>query len=120
MHRLITFLTLFTSLSTLMCCALPALFVALGAGAVFSSLLGIFPQLIWISEHKTMVFIVAGGFLILGGAFQWRVRNAPCPIDPQLAKACVYARRKSLIIYCLSLGLYVIGSIFSFGVGFFF
>jgi hypothetical protein len=45
-------LSLFTSFSTLICCALPALLVALGAGAVLSTLVSHVPQLVWVSEHK--------------------------------------------------------------------
>jgi len=52
--------SLFASSGTLVCCALPALLVALGAGAVLSSLVSVFPQLVWLSEHKEGLFIVAG------------------------------------------------------------
>jgi hypothetical protein len=37
-------LTLLASTSTLICCALPALFVALGAGATFASMVNAFPS----------------------------------------------------------------------------
>ena len=40
------FFALFASSSTLVCCALPAIFVALGAGASFASLVSSFPFLI--------------------------------------------------------------------------
>ena len=57
-------LSLFTSLSTLICCAIPSLLVILGFGAVFSSLISFFPQIIWLSENKIIVFIISG-FLLL-------------------------------------------------------
>ena len=44
--------SLFASSSTLVCCALPALLVAVGAGAALSSLVSAVPQLVWLSEHK--------------------------------------------------------------------
>ena len=44
--------SLFASSSTLICCALPALLVALGAGAALSSLVSAVPQLVVLSEHK--------------------------------------------------------------------
>ena len=37
------FLSLFASSSTLICCALPSLFIAIGAGASFASLITVFP-----------------------------------------------------------------------------
>lgn len=58
--RGVTWVTLATSASTLLCCALPALLVALGAGAVLASRVSVFPQLVWVSEHKIEVFVLAG------------------------------------------------------------
>ena len=42
-------LSLFTSLGTLLCCALPSLFVAIGAGAVLAGLISNMPFLIVLS-----------------------------------------------------------------------
>ena len=53
-------LTLFASSSTLICCAIPALLVALGAGAVLSTFVSIFPGIVWVSQHKIEVFAFAG------------------------------------------------------------
>ena len=44
--------SLFATSSTLVCCAIPAVLVALGAGAALSSLVAVFPQVVWLSEHK--------------------------------------------------------------------
>jgi copper chaperone CopZ len=51
---------LLASSGTLVCCALPALFVAVGAGAALSSLVSTVPQLVWLSENKEPLFVVAG------------------------------------------------------------
>jgi len=48
----LAFLSLFTSTGTLLCCALPALLVALGSGAALSSLVAVVPGLVWVSEYK--------------------------------------------------------------------
>ena len=48
----LSLLTLFTSGGTLICCALPALLVSLGAGAVMASVVSSVPQIVWFSEHK--------------------------------------------------------------------
>ena len=107
-------LSLFTSFSTLICCALPALLVAVGAGAALAGLVSNVPQLVWISEHKGLVFGVAGAMLLLAGGMQWRARNAPCPADPQLAETCRRTRRNSLRVYLLSLAIFAIGAWFAF------
>lgn len=107
-------LSLFTSLSTLICCALPALLVAVGAGAALAGLVSNVPQLIWISEYKAPVFGIAAAMLLLAGVLQWRARSAPCPADPQLAEACQRTRRNSLRVYLLSLAIFAIGAWFAF------
>ncbi|MCX8098778.1 MAG: hypothetical protein N3F11_07220 [Casimicrobiaceae bacterium] len=109
-----SWLSVFTSASTLVCCALPALLVALGAGATLASLVGMFPQLVWLSEHKGLVFTVAGVMLAVAGYFQWRARYAPCPADPALAAACTRQRRISRAVYAVSVALYLIGGFFAF------
>ena len=102
-------LSIFTSASTLLCCALPALLVALGAGAALASLVGVFPQIVWVSEHETLVFVTAGVMLAVAGYLQYRARFLPCPVDPLLAAACTRQRRVSNAIYSVSLALYFIG-----------
>ncbi len=100
--------------STLVCCALPALLVALGAGAALSTLVSAVPQLVWISEHKTPVFITAAVLMTLGGWVQWRNRTAPCPIDPALRNACLRTRRFSARLYLFSLAMLLVGGWFAF------
>jgi sorbitol-specific phosphotransferase system component IIBC len=110
----VTWFSIFTSASTLVCCALPALLVALGAGAALATVIGVVPQLVWISEHKTGVFALAGAMLAVAGYFQCRARFSPCPADPLLATACVRQRRVSQIIYGVSVVIYVVGGFFAF------
>ncbi|WP_249660913.1 hypothetical protein [Variovorax sp. PCZ-1] len=107
-------LSLFASSSTLICCALPALLVALGAGAALSGLVGAFPQIVWLSEHKVSLFIFAGLMLAASGGLQWVNRNAPCPIDPALRDACLRTRKVSLRVYWVSVGIYLVGGFFAF------
>lgn len=107
-------LSLFTSGSTLICCALPATLVAIGSAATLVSLVAYFPQLIWISEHKPLVFGVAGAMLAIAGHFQWQARNAPCPADAQLAAICTKARKNALVVYWISLAIFMVGVFFAF------
>ncbi|MCR5882339.1 hypothetical protein LRS03_05485 [Rhizobacter sp. J219] len=107
-------LSLFASSGTLVCCALPALLVALGAGAALSSLVSVFPQVVWLSEHKAELFVFAGVALAASGWLQWRNRLAPCPTDPALRDACLRTRRTSWRVYLFSLAVYVVGGWFAF------
>lgn len=107
-------LSLFTSGSTLICCALPATLVAIGSAATLTTLVSNFPQLIWISEHKPLVFGLAGAMLAVAGYLQWQARNAPCPADLSLAAVCAKTRKNALLIYWLSVGIFSIGAFFAF------
>jgi hypothetical protein len=107
-------LSLFASSSTLVCCALPALLVALGAGAALSSLVSVFPQVVWLSEHKQGLFAFAGVAMVASGALQWRNRTGPCPTDTGLRNACMKTRRTSLRVYFFSVWVYLVGGWFAF------
>jgi len=110
----VNWVSLFASTSTLLCCALPALLVSIGAGAALSSLVSNVPQLIWVSEHKPLVFGLAGAMLLLAAGMQWRARNAPCPADPELAAVCAQTRKTSLRVYYFSVLIYAVGVWFAF------
>ena len=108
------FLSLFTSTGTLLCCALPALLVALGAGAALSTLIAVVPGLVWVSEYKEAVFIAAGVMLAVSGWLQWRVRFAPCPVNPAQRDACLRTRQSSRRIYLISVAVFTLGGWFAF------
>ena len=112
--KFIDFITLCSSMSTLFCCALPALFVTLGLGASFAGLLSEIPQLIWLSEHKGSVFGFSTVMLSFAGFLQLKARHAPCPVDPKLAQACSSQRNWSFWIFLVSLSLYGVGGFFAF------
>jgi hypothetical protein len=115
LHKnIFTTLALFSSFSTLLCCALPALFVSLGAGAALIGVVSAVPQLIWLSEHKIQLFIFAGIMLTISGISCYLSRNAPCPADPAQAKACARMRRISFWIFCFSVTMYGTGFFFAF------
>jgi hypothetical protein len=105
---------LLTSSATLVCCVLPAVLVALGAGAALAGLVTAVPQLIWLSEHKPLVFGVAGGLLIVSGAALWYGRSLPCPTDTVAARACRRLRRLSAILYGLAVVSFAVGAAFAF------
>jgi hypothetical protein len=105
---------LLASSSTLVCCVLPAVLVSLGAGSTLVGLVATFPQLIWLSEHKLIVFGFAGVMLVVGGVSLWRARLLPCPIDPQTARNCQRLRRISYVMYAIALLAYVASVVFAF------
>ena len=112
--RWLAFLSLFTSTGTLICCALPALLVALGAGAALSTLISAVPGLVWISEYKEAVFVFAGIMLTVSGWLQWRSRFAPCPVDAAQRNACLRTRRSSALVYGASVVVFMVGGLFAF------
>nr|MBD3623646.1 hypothetical protein [Sunxiuqinia sp.] len=108
--------SLFTSFSTLLCCALPALLVTLGMGAVVAGMVSAFPALIALSQYKEWLFIGAG--LLIGfnfWLFYGRKRNQACEIDEYGKEtACDTAARWSKIILWISFGFYSAGLFMSY------
>lgn len=113
-HTLLPTLSLFTSVGTLVCCALPALFVTLGAGAALAGLVSAVPWLVALSKYKVWTFGISGLMILLAGLMRFRARNAPCPADPVQAKACTRLRKVSGWMYWLSVAVYAVGFFFAF------
>lgn len=105
---------LFASSATLVCCVLPAVLVTLGAGAALAGLVTAVPQLIWLSEHKILVFGSAAALLCASGAAIWHGRGQPCPIDPEAARICQRLRRTSTVLYAVALTCFAVGVLFAF------
>ena len=109
----LSYLSLFTSLGTLLCCALPSLLVLLGLGATVASVLSEAPWLVTMSHHKHWVFIVAGMLIFSNFVYVYAVtpklqmRSAACnPNDPA---ACQTASRFSRVVLWCSAALYMVG-----------
>jgi len=88
--------------------------VTLGAGAALAGLVSAVPQLIWLSEHKRLVFGSAGTLLLMSGVALWYGRNLPCPTDPGAARACRRLRLISMLLYGLALASFALGGVFAF------
>ncbi len=110
----VAFGTLLASSATLLCCVLPAVLVALGAGAALVGLVSAFPQLVWLSEHKGWVFGIAGALLAASGVMLWHGRRLPCPADPAAARSCTRLRRISAWLYGIATGSFLLAAIFAF------
>ena len=107
-------LSLFTSFSTLICCALPALLISIGMGASLATFVSAFPWIIFISKYKIQTFISAAVLLIFSVYLFWQGRNAPCPSDPIQAKICSKLRFINIIMLFISLVTYLVGFFFAF------
>ncbi len=107
-------LALFASVSTLLCCALPAFLITVGAGAVMAGLAANVPGLVWLTAHKVPLFIGAGAVLLAAAIMKWAMRNAPCPIDPAQARACMRMRRTGTVILWIAAVAYIVGGFFAF------
>lgn len=114
MKRFFSLFSLLASSSTLVCCALPALFVSLGMGTTVAGLVSAFPGIVLLSQHKILVFSMALVLLSASGILLLVSRNEPCPIDPKLAKMCSVERKRSKIIYIVSVSIFLIGSFVAF------
>ena len=62
---LLNYFSLFSSFSTLLCCALPSVLVLLGMGTTVASLLSAAPWLVSVSRHKIWTFSIAGVLIAL-------------------------------------------------------
>ena len=110
----IAIISLFASSSTLICCALPALFVFIGAGASFASLINIFPQLIIISHYKIQISIGTLIILLIAGILIKKSDSLPCPIDTKLRNICLKTRKKSKAMYYISVIIFLSASFFTY------
>ena len=97
--RLLGVLSLFTSLGTLLCCALPSLLVLIGLGATVASVLSAAPWLVSLSRHKEWVFAISG--VLIAGNFAYvywlaprlQARALACPVDdPRCRTASGFSR----------------------------
>ncbi|PCJ51173.1 MAG: hypothetical protein COA74_01365 [Gammaproteobacteria bacterium] len=102
-----TLLVLFTTTGTLVCCAIPIALVTLGMGATVASMVSNFPFLVTLSEHKSLVFGISGGLLLLSAWMMYRPGRS-CPVDPELGIFCnktqLWNRRLvwfSVVLWCI-------------------
>jgi len=70
---LLNYFSLFSSFSTLICCALPSVLVLLGMGTTVASLLSAAPWLVSLSRHKIWTFSMAGVLIAMSFAMTYFV-----------------------------------------------
>ena len=121
MSGVLSYLSLFTSFGTLLCCALPSLMVLLGLGATVASFLSAVPWLVTLSRHKKWVFTVSG--LLIGSNLLYVYMIAPrlqkpgaaCPSNAP--NACNVAGQFSRVVLWISTTIYAVGVFSAFILG---
>ncbi len=107
-----SWLGLFSSLGTLLCCAIPSTLVILGFGATLASFLGNFPQLIWLSENKGIVFGTSLFMLSVSYIAQKYSQSQVCPIDRK--EDCEKTKDWSKPLFKISLIINLIGIFYAY------
>lgn len=111
--RLAGFATLFTSMSTLLCCALPATVAMLAGGSAVIAMTSAFPWLIPLSRQKDWIFLVAGIMLLFNGILLFRPKGAvACAISG--GSGCEAAGRFTIVVFYFSTALVAIGAFISY------
>ena len=112
------YLSLFSSVGTLLCCALPSLLVLLGLGATVASALATMPWLVTLSRHKNWTFAIAGVLIAANLVYVSRVvprlKAAACAVGDE---SCERAARVSNILLWFTVVLYGVGAVVAYGLG---
>lgn len=115
----LNYFSLFTSLSTLLCCALPSLLVLFGLGASVASMLAFMPWLVTLSRHKQWTFAVSGLLILLSFVNMYfiapRLRTKECAADDP--SACEDASKLSIILLWVSAAIYAVGIFVAYALG---
>ena len=116
---LLNYLSLFSSFSTLLCCALPSILVLLGMGTTVASILSAAPWLVNLSRHKLWTFSIAGTLIALSFVVTYAIAphlRAPiCAADDP--STCAEVSRLSRILLWASALIYACGFFVAFLLG---
>ena len=108
----LAFISLFGSVGTLLCCALPSLLVLAGLGTAVASILGSLPWLVKVSRHKELVFVASGLMIALNFLYVYnvapRLKSAGQACSPG-DDACHTASRITQVLLWMSVFLYIVG-----------
>jgi hypothetical protein len=107
----LSYFSLFTSVGTLLCCALPSLLVLLGLGASVASMLSSVPWLVRLSQHKQWTFSISGILIALSFVNMYYIapRFAAKECNADNPSACSQASRLSKIVLWGSAVIYAVG-----------
>jgi hypothetical protein len=112
--KLFSELTAIASISTLICCALPAFLVFMGAGSLLSVFISFFPQFPMISQYKIEIFTISLIIILFAGVGQMYAKTLSCPTDKDQSLSCSKIRKRSFQLFIASIILYITGFYFAF------
>lgn len=113
-QKLSSYLALFTSTGTLLCCALPSALAAFAGGAAVASFVSTFPWLVPLSQNKEWIFLAAGLMLALTAVLIYRPKGTvACSVTG--GEGCAVADRFTKIVFWTSAVIYAIGAFFAYG-----
>lgn len=109
-ERALVWLCFLTSVSTLFCCTLPIMFVALGFGATLAAIVYHVEWLTVLTIYKFWLFLISGLLLLITN---WLLNRSGrlCPSDPVLAKKCLRVTKWNYRLLYLSVVMWIIGFI---------
>lgn len=108
--RTFTWITLFLSFSTWICCAFPILITLIAGASAVAGLVSAFPWLVPLTRHKDWIFIVVAILIILNGLIlYWSKLKKECPIE--MKETCQSGKNWSKIFFWITVGVYGIGVI---------
>lgn len=120
---ILTYFSLFSSVGTLLCCALPSLLILFGLGAAVASFLSFMPWLVALSHHKILVFAVSGILILLSFLYTYLLapklqRECAAPaLSENAPSACATASRFSKALLWCSAVIFLIGCFTAFILG---
>lgn len=110
---LLSYLSLFTSFGTLLCCALPSLLVLFGLGATVATVLSSAPWLVGLSRQKHLVFGISGVLMAANVVYLYvlapRLRAQGVACAPDMPDTCNSASRMSQGVLWASAIVYIVG-----------
>lgn len=101
------FISLFTSMSTMLCCGIPIIMIALGFGAALASATTTLPWLNYVGEYENWILVISALYLIL---VYFVIRNLNyCPTDPKQAEFCRKSKKFNWIVFWIAVAIWIIG-----------
>jgi mercuric ion transport protein len=115
------YVSLFSSLGTLLCCALPSVLVLLGLGATVASVLSAIPFLVMLSRQKEWVFGFSGALITASFIYVYllapRLQGTTSTCSSEDDLSCTTAARFTRAILWISAGLFAFGFFVAFVLG---
>lgn len=115
----LSYFSLFTSVGTLLCCALPSLLVLAGLGASVASTLTAVPWLVTLSRHKQWTFSISGALIALSflKMYYFAARLRPNACDLEDSSACDSVSNITKRLLWISAAIYAVGIFAAYALG---